>query len=79
MTKDDDTIDLAALATVHGGMKWEQFRPSENVEDRRHLSRRESMRIRPQVAPPLPPLQRSPGDLPSQAGLDDIGRLPRRR
>ena len=77
MTKDDE-IDLAALANVHGGMKWEQFRPSENVEDRRHLSRRESMRVPVRIPPPLPPLQRSPGDLPSQAGLDDIG-PPRRR
>ena len=73
------SIDLNELSTVHGGMRWEDFRPSENVEDRRHLSPRESMRIRPQIPPPLPPLERTPGDLSSQAGLDDIPNLGRRR
>jgi hypothetical protein len=67
-------LSLAELAAVCGGMKWEDFRPSENVEDRRGLSPRESMRVRPQMPPPLPPLQRTPGDLSSQAGLDDIKR-----
>ncbi|MBA2544542.1 MAG: hypothetical protein H0V17_33170 [Deltaproteobacteria bacterium] len=28
-------LDAAALATAHGGMKWEQFCASYNVEDRR--------------------------------------------
>jgi hypothetical protein len=66
------TIDVDTLATVTGGMKWEDFRPSENVEDRRGLSPRESMRVRSRPAPPLPPLTRTPDDLPHQAGLDDI-------
>ncbi len=71
-------IDLATLATVHGGMKWEEFRPSENVEDRRGMTRRESMRVKSPPAAPLPPLTRTPGDLSSQAGLDDI-HIPSRR
>lgn len=29
------TIDDAALATAHGGMKWQQLCASYNVEDRR--------------------------------------------
>lgn len=28
-------LDRATLATAHGGMKWEQFCASYNVEDRR--------------------------------------------
>ena len=67
-------IDLDDLATVTGGMKWEQFPASTNVEDRRGLSPRESMRVKSPPAPPLPPLVRTPGDLSSQAGLDDIGK-----
>jgi hypothetical protein len=59
-------------------MRWQDFRPSENVEDRRGLSLRDSMRIRPQPAPPLPPLHRTPGDLSSQLGLDHI-HIPQRR
>jgi bacteriocin-like protein len=66
------TIDDNDLAAVTGGMKWEQFRPSTNIEDRRGLSPRESMRVKSPPAPPLPPLTRSPGDLSHQAGLDDI-------
>ena len=72
-------LDLATLAGVHGGMRWEDFRPSTNVEDRRHLSRRDSMRAKSPPAAPLPPLHRTPGDLSSQAGLDDIGRHTGRR
>ncbi|MEO7092374.1 MAG: hypothetical protein ABI175_03925, partial [Polyangiales bacterium] len=29
------TISADQLADVNGGMRWEQFRPSTNVEDRR--------------------------------------------
>jgi hypothetical protein len=32
---DTETVGLEELATVTGGMKWEDFRPSTNVEDRR--------------------------------------------
>jgi hypothetical protein len=72
------TIDLDALKEVCGGMRWEDLRPSENVEDRRHLSPRDSMRVRSPIPPPLPQVPRFPGDLPSQAGIDDI-KIPKRR
>jgi hypothetical protein len=72
------TIDLDSLAAVTGGMKWEDFPESTNVEDRRGLSPRESMRVKSPPAPPLPPLVRTPNDLSHQAGLDDI-QVPRRR
>lgn len=79
MIKDQtDTIDPAQLAAVTGGMQWEQFRPSENVEDRRGESARASRQPAPRVAP-LPPIVRTPGDLSSQAGLDDLATLGRRR
>jgi hypothetical protein len=29
------TLDLAQLATIHGGMKLDGFRRSDNIEDRR--------------------------------------------
>ena len=73
------TIDLEQLASVTGGMKWEDFRPSENVEDRRGLTPRQSMRVKSPPAPALPPLVRQPGDLSSQAGLDDIKTRARHR
>jgi len=60
------------LASVSGGMRLDDLPLSTNVEDRRGLSRRESMRVRSRPAPPLPPLHRTPGDLPHQLGLDDI-------
>jgi hypothetical protein len=72
-------IDTEDLEGVCGGMQWEHMRPSENIEDRRHLSPRDSMRVRTPPAAPLPPLVRTPGDLSSQAGLDDIGRHTGRR
>jgi hypothetical protein len=67
-------IDLEALAGVRGGMNIEGLPESQNVEDRRGLTPRESMRVKSPPAPPLPPLHREPGDLSSQAGLDDIGK-----
>jgi hypothetical protein len=67
-------IDLAELAGVCGGMNIDNFRPSQNIEDRRGLTRKESMSVKSPPAPPLPPLVRTPGDLSSQAGLDSIGR-----
>lgn len=65
-------IDPSALAAVCGGMNTEGFRPSTNVEDRRGMTPRQSMRVKSPPAAPLPPLVRQPGDLSSQAGLDDI-------
>jgi len=67
-------LDPADLATVVGGMNIDGFRESTNVEDRRGLSPQQSMRVKSPPAPPLPPLVRTPGDLSSQAGLDDIGK-----
>ena len=73
-------LGRTALAAVHGGMKWEDFRQSTNVEDYRQLTPRQRMRLRPAPVAPLPPLHRTPGDLSSQAGLDDMNRFaPRRR
>lgn len=72
-------IDPDQLASVCGGMRWENMRESTNVEDRRGMSRRESMRVRTPPAPPLPKLERYPGDLPSQLGLDDIDDFVRRQ
>jgi len=34
-TRDLSTIDASQLASVHGGMKWQSFCASYNVEDRR--------------------------------------------
>lgn len=72
-------LDPAILDNVHGGMRLEGMRQSENVEDRRGLSRRESMRVRPARVPPLVLPPRHPGDLASQAGLDDMDKLFRKR
>jgi hypothetical protein len=65
-------LDITDLAAVRGGMNTDGFRRSENIEDRRGLSREDSMRVPTTPAAPLPPLVRTPGDLSSQAGLDDI-------
>ena len=70
--RDVRALEQAFLETVCGGMRWQGLRPSENVEDRRGLSRRERMRVKSPPAPPLPPLVRHPNDLPHQLGLDDI-------
>jgi hypothetical protein len=80
MSKDPDLVELTDLADIHGGFRWEDLPPSQNVEDRRGMSRAESMRPRPYTPPPpTPPVARFPGDLPSQLGLDDIPNLGRRR
>lgn len=71
-------ISRRILAAVTGGMKWQQFRRSTNVEDRRGLSPWQSTHVQSPLPPPLPPLQRTPNDLSHQAGLDDI-KLPRNR
>jgi hypothetical protein len=65
-------IDDDELATVSGGMRWEDFPESQNVEDRRGMTRYQSMHAKSAPAAPLPPLQRTPDDLSHQAGLDDI-------
>ena len=67
-----DQIDRADLSTVRGGMSTDGFRRSNNIEDRRDLSREDSLRAETTPVAPLPPLTRTPGDLSSQAGLDDI-------
>lgn len=67
-------IELSALAHVTGGMNTEGFPISDNVEDRRGMSVKDSMRAKSPAVAPLPPLVRTPGDLSSQAGLDNIGR-----
>jgi hypothetical protein len=38
-----DELTLDELAATHGGMRWEQFRRSTNIEDRRGWSRERSM------------------------------------
>ncbi len=68
-------LEADHLATVCGGMQWKQFRPSTNVEDRRGLTRWQSLHVHPTPPPPLPRLVRTPGDLSSQLGLDDIDHL----
>jgi hypothetical protein len=65
-------IDLAALARVRGGMNTDGFRRSTNIEDRRGMSAEDSINAPTAPSPALPPLVRTPGDLSSQAGLDDI-------
>ena len=73
------SISRRILAAVAGGMKWQQFRRSTNIEDRRGLSRWESLHVQSPLPPPLPPLTRTPNDLSHQAGLDDIKLPPRHR
>jgi len=65
-------IDPSALASVCGGMKTDGMRRSDNIEDRRGMSTQDSINAPTQPSPTLPPLIRRPGDLSSQAGLDDI-------
>ena len=73
------TIDDTTLATVSGGMRWEDLPRSENVEDRRDWTPDQHRRVRPQSLPPPDIGPRTPGDLPSQIGLDDLERLGRGR
>jgi hypothetical protein len=65
-------IDPSAIAGVCGGMNLDGARKSTNIEDRRDMSIEGSMRAPTQPSAPLPPLIRTPGDLSSEAGLDDI-------
>jgi hypothetical protein len=68
----DIEIDPSALGGVSGGMNLDGARRSTSIEDRRGMSTEDSLNAPTQPAPPLPPLVRTPGDLSSQAGLDDI-------
>jgi hypothetical protein len=72
-------IDLADLSSVSGGMRWQDLRPSENVEDRRGWTPAQHRAVRPSYLPPPVVGPRTPGDLPSQAGLDDLIAMGRRR
>ena len=65
-------LDTADLGAVRGGMITDGFRRSDHVEDRRDMSPEDSINAPTIPAAPLPPLLRRPGDLSSQAGLDDI-------
>ena len=65
-------IEAGALAAVSGGMNLDNVPRSQNIEDRRGMSLQDSLRAPTLPSPPLPPLVRTPGDLSSQAGLDDI-------
>ena len=78
MTAVMKTIDDEVLASVSGGMRWQDFRESTNVEDRRGMTPWQSMHVKSPPAAPLLPLHRTPNDLSHQAGLDDI-KIPRRR
>ena len=63
-------MTVTELTTVSGGMRWEQFRRSTNVEDRRFGGCRGACgRRRPER---LPDLSRS--QLARDAGIDDIGK-----
>jgi hypothetical protein len=72
-------IDLADLSSVSGGMRWEDFPPSNNVEDRRGWTRAQHRAVKPTYLPPPEVGPRTPGDLPSQIGLDDLIAMGRRR
>jgi hypothetical protein len=75
-------LDTFELASVRGGMNLEGAPRSTNIEDRTGLTRYQSMHVKTPPPTPLPPLVRTPGDLPAQAGLDDITkniRLPKNR
>ena len=65
-------IEPFELATVRGGMNLDGLPESTNVEDRRGLTRYQSMHVKTPPPTPLPPLVRTPNDLSHQAGLDDI-------
>jgi hypothetical protein len=68
-------IDLEQLGSVSGGFRWQDLRPSTNVEDRRGWTERQQRNAPVEVFWPPGPGPRSPGDLASQAGYDDIGPL----
>ena len=63
-----DDVTEEELGSVHGGMRWEQFRQSKNVEDRRP-GRPHNVVPRPRRGPDL-----SRSSLARDAGINDIGR-----
>jgi hypothetical protein len=65
-------IDSGSLGSIHGGMKWEDFRRSPDVENRTGLTEAESLSVKSTPPAPLPKLVRHRGDLANQAGLDDM-------
>ena len=65
-------VDRLDHATVRGGMNLDGVPASTDIDDRRGLTPSQSLHAKSPPAPPLPPLVRTPGDLASQAGLDDI-------
>lgn len=70
-------IDDTTLATVSGGMRWQDLPASENVEDRRGWTRQQHNSVPRENLPPPTVGPRTPGDLPSQIGLDDLDALGR--
>lgn len=59
-----EEIDITALNVVTGGMRWQEFRRSTNVEDRRGpkaIARDQAWWDRSMSGPPLPPPR--PADL----------------
>jgi hypothetical protein len=68
-------IHIDALGSVRGGMKYSNIdRMSTNVEDRRGMTREQSLSVPSPKAPPIVQSPRYPGDLPSQLGIDHIGK-----
>ena len=68
-------IKIDELRCVRGGMKYSNIdRMSTHVEDRRGMTPRESLSVRSPKAPPIVQPPRYPGDLPSQLGIDHIGK-----
>jgi hypothetical protein len=67
-------IQLDVLRSVRGGMNTKNLPLSTNIEDRRQMTPWQSTHVATTPAPPIQRPPRRPGDLPSQAGIDDIGK-----
>src|SRR5690242_3103970 len=65
-----EELDELELDLVQGGMRWQDFPRSNNVEDRRNDPPGTRYPTTPQE--PLPDLSKS--DLAKEAGIDDIGK-----
>jgi hypothetical protein len=74
-------ICIDDLNHIRGGMHLDPSEVSTNIDDRRGETRQQARarQRHPEPLPTLPPLVRHPGDLSSQAGLDDIKASTRRR